>query len=56
VKKALAWLMTLGASAGIIATQAGWVGDGEPLLVLQLSWAALLFAGLEGLLIASEDR
>jgi hypothetical protein len=55
VKKALAWMMTLGAAAGIGATQMRLIGEGEPLVVLQLSWAALLFAGLDGLLIASKE-
>lgn len=55
LKLAVAWAMALGSTAGMAATQLGWIGDGEPLVVLQLSWGALLLTGVDGLLIASED-
>lgn len=47
--------MALGSAAGMVATQFGWIGEGEPLTVLQLSWGALLLTGIDGLLITSED-
>lgn len=51
MKKAIAWAMVLTSSAGMVATQLGAVGTGEPKLVLQLSWLALFFAGLDGILL-----
>lgn len=30
IKLAFAWSMTLGSAAGIVATQLGWIGAGEP--------------------------
>lgn len=55
LKMAVAWVMALGSAAGMVATQFGWIGEGEPLTVLQLSWGALLLTGIDGLLITSED-
>jgi hypothetical protein len=55
VKKALAWGMVAISTAGMIATQTGTVGSGEPRLVLQLSWAALLFSGLDGIFVTHDD-
>lgn len=55
LKMAVAWTMALGSAAGMVVTQLGWIGDGEPLVVLQLSWGALLLTGIDGLLITSED-
>lgn len=55
MKKALAWLMVLTSAAGMIATQFGVIAEGEPRVVLQLSWAALLFSGFDGLLITKDD-
>ena len=54
--KLVAWSMVVCSAAGIVATQLGALGEGEPKLVLQLSWAALLFSGLDAILIAHEDR
>jgi hypothetical protein len=48
-------VMTVYGLAGGIASQIGWVGKGEPKLVLHLSWAALFFAGLVGLIAAVDD-
>lgn len=47
--------MAVGSATGIAATQAGWIGQAEPKLVLQLSWAALFFAGLDALMIVDDD-
>lgn len=47
--------MTGLSAAGMVASQLGAVGDGEPRLVLQLSWAALLFTGLDGIFVTHED-
>lgn len=55
IRKTIAWAMLLLSAAGIAATQFGAVGQGEPKLVLQLSWAALFFSGLDGILIAHKD-
>lgn len=55
LKMAVAWTMAIGSAAGMVATQLGLIGDGEPLVVLQLSWGALLLTGIDGLLITSED-
>lgn len=55
LKMAVAWTMALGSAAGMVATQLGLIGEGEPLTVLQLSWGALLLTGIDGLLITSED-
>lgn len=55
LKLAVAWTMAVGSAAGMVATQFGLIGDGEPLVVLQLSWGALLLTGIDGLLITSED-
>lgn len=55
IKLTVAWLMAMGSVAGMVATQVGWIGAGEPKLVLQLSWGALLLTGIDGLLISTED-
>jgi hypothetical protein len=55
IKLGFAWVMTLGSAAGMVATQLELIGSGEPKVVLQLSWAALLFTGFDGLLISTED-
>lgn len=55
MRRAIAWAMVVISAAGMAATQLGALGAGEPKLVLQLSWAALFFAGLDGLLIATEE-
>ena len=46
--------MVLISAAGMAATQMGLIAESEPRVVLQLSWAALLFAGLDGLLITDK--
>jgi hypothetical protein len=55
LKQIVAWMMAVGSATGIAATQAGWIGQAEPKLVLQLSWAALFFAGLDALMIVDDD-
>jgi hypothetical protein len=55
VKKVLAWAMVALSAAGIVATQLEFVGKSEPRLVLQLSWMALLFSGLDGIFVTHED-
>jgi hypothetical protein len=55
VKKVLAWAMVLVSAAGVIATQVELVGKSEPRLVLQLSWLALLFSGLDGIFVTHDD-
>lgn len=41
-------------AGGLVASQFELIGQAEPKLVLQLSWAALFFTGLDGVLIAHE--
>lgn len=55
MKKILAWAMVILSAAGIAATQLELVGESEPRLVLQLSWGALLFAGLDGIFVVHDD-
>ncbi len=47
--------MLMGSSAGILATQANWIGVGEPKLVLQLSWFALLFSAVDAIFIEHKE-
>jgi hypothetical protein len=47
--------MVLISLAGMTATQLGAIGESEPRLVLQLSWAALLFAGLDGVFVTDKE-
>lgn len=48
-------LMITGSLVGMTLSQLDLIAQGEPKIVLQLSWAALLFAGFDGLMIATED-
>lgn len=54
MKKALAWLMLSASAAGIVASAFGLVGEGEPQLVLQLSWFALFYSAVDALFIESK--
>lgn len=57
MKKVIAWVMLVGSTAGLILSSP-WVrliGKEEPPLVLALSWFALLFAAIDGLLIEHSD-
>lgn len=56
MKKAVAWAMVAVSVAGMTASQFELVGQTEPKLVLQLSWAALFFAGIDGALVAHKDE
>jgi hypothetical protein len=51
---AVAWVQVLYGGGGMAASGLGLVGASEPKLVLHLSWAALFFTGLVGL-IAADD-
>lgn len=42
-------------AVGMVATQLEFVGQSEPKLVLQLSWAALLFTGLDGIFVTHDN-
>jgi hypothetical protein len=55
MKKVVAWVMLAGSATGSALSFAGIVGKNEPQLVLQLSWFALLFAAIDGLLIEHGD-
>jgi hypothetical protein len=58
-KKRLEWtvatIQALYGGCGAVLGQLGVVGKGEPKLVLHLSWAALFFTGLVGLIAAASD-
>lgn len=47
--------MLAASTTGIVATQVDWIGTGEPKLVLQLSWFALLFSAVDALFIEHND-
>lgn len=50
----MAGIQTAYGGGGMVLGQLGVVGQGEPKLVLHLSWAALFFTGLVGLIAASD--
>lgn len=58
LKLAIATVMVAGSVIGMMTSVWPWrlFADSEPVVVLTLSWLALLFAGLDGLLIVSEDK
>lgn len=57
IKLTIAGLMVVGSAAGIATSVWPWriYADTEPVVVLALSWLALLFTGVDGLLISTED-
>lgn len=58
-RKRLEWtvagIQTAYGGCGLVLGQLGVIGEGEPKLVLHLSWAALFFTGLVGLIAAAGD-
>lgn len=46
----MAGIQTVYGAGGAVLSQLGVIGGGEPKLVLHLSWAALFFTGLVGLI------
>lgn len=58
-RKRLEWtvasIQTIYGGGGAVLGQLGMIGEGEPKLVLHLSWAALFFTGLVGLIAAAND-
>lgn len=54
MKKALAWLMFIGGSTGFVLSAFRIIARSEPLLVLLLSWAALVFEGANALFINTD--
>jgi hypothetical protein len=57
LKLAIAGVMVVGSAIGLITSVWPWriFADQEPVVVLTLSWLALLFTGVDGLLISTED-
>jgi hypothetical protein len=57
VKLAIAGVMVVGSVIGLATSVWPWriFADQEPVVVLTLSWLALLFTGVDGLLISTED-
>jgi len=56
VRRAIAWLMFLGGVVGFRLSAFRVIAKSEPLLVLLLSWAALLYEGANAIFINQEDR
>lgn len=58
MKKAVAWLMLVGSVVGLVLSVWPWrlFAEQEPVTVLALSWAALLFAAIDGLLIEHQGK
>lgn len=52
-QKAVAWVQVVYGGGGAVLSQVGVIGGNEPKLVLHLSWLALFFTGLVGLIAAS---
>lgn len=55
MKRVLAWGMLVGSLAGSGASLAGWIAKGEPQVVLQLSWFALIFSAVDAIFIEHDS-
>lgn len=54
-KLVLSWSLLVGSLIGTALSATEVIGKEEPKLVLLLSWFALVFAALDGVLIAQKD-
>lgn len=52
---AVAGIQVAYGGGGAVLSQVGVIGGSEPKLVLHLSWLALFFTGLVGLIAAADD-
>lgn len=56
MKRAIALAMFLGGTVGFVLSAFRVIAKSEPLVVLLLSWAALLYEGANALFITSEEK
>lgn len=56
MRRAVAWAMFVGSLVGFGLSAFRVIGRGEPLLVLLLSWAALVYEGANAVFINRDDN
>lgn len=55
VKLGIAWVFLVGGTIGFLLSLFRVIGDSEPLLVLLLSWAALVYEGFNAVCINDSE-
>jgi hypothetical protein len=55
VRLVVAWLMFVGGLVGTVLSWIRIIGKEEPLIVLMLSWLALVFAGMDAIFIVQQE-
>lgn len=56
IRKAIAWVMFLGGLVGFTLSALRIIAKNEPLLVLLLSWAALIYEGANSIFITTDKQ
>lgn len=56
VRQVVAWVFMVGGVIGSVLSVLGIIGKGEPQLVLQLSWFALIYSGFNGVQIVTDAK
>jgi hypothetical protein len=56
VKKSIAWFMFVGGVVGFTLSATRVIAKNEPLLVLLLSWGALIYEGMNGVFITGGEE